>query len=541
MKDTEALPRPSLWRQLHVRAGLVALLLLLLLGGTVFVVVRTYTERSAMEVMQRSNLGLAQYVVDHQSAALIQANGQPDQERVQDLAMHVMAINPAVEVYLLNSEGRVLAHALRDFKGADPVGSRVSLAPIQKLLSTPASVLRLPLLGDDPRQGPQANAKAPGAAVSVAPLVAPPSIAPGISTPAQAGYLYIVLNSQNLQAVSASLANSNALRTLVAGLSLALLAAAVVLYLALQKLTKPLRELTTELGAFRGEQGAAPAGPPQSEIEVLRSAASAMQARIAQQFSRLEASDQLRRELVSNISHDLRTPLSSIRGYVETALLRANSVDAETRSVHLKTALRHVNVLDKRIADLFELSKLDAGRIQPTVEVFCLAELLQDVVQNYQLSAQQKGVRLHLAVGSQVTARVSADIALIERVLQNLVDNALRYTPQGGEVSLALKAQGAHLHISVSDTGSGIAQAHLPHIFERYWSANDAVPAQADFAQNGAQNTTQNPMQDTPPNTSSGLGLAIVKRILELHGSVAQVHSELMRGTRIEFVLPRAV
>jgi signal transduction histidine kinase len=531
---TDALPRPSLWRQLHVRAGLVALLLLLLLGGTVFVVARTYTERSAMEVMQRSNLGLAQYVLDHQSAALIQANGQPDQERVQDLAMHVMAINPAVEVYLLNSEGRVLAHALRDFKGADPVGSRVSLAPIQKLLSTPASVLRLPLLGDNPRQGPQAhaNAQAVGAAVSVAALAPPPSIAPGISTPAQAGYLYIVLNSQNLQVVAASLANSDALRALVAGLTLATLAAAVVLYLALQKLTRPLRELTAELGAFRGEQTDAPTRQPQSEIEVLRSAASAMQARIAQQFARLEASDQLRRELVSNISHDLRTPLSSIRGYVETALLRANSTDADMRSVHLKTALRHVNVLDKRIADLFELSKLDAGRIQPTVEVFCLAELLQDVVQNYQLSAQQKGVRLHLAVGSQMTARVSADIALIERVLQNLVDNALRYTPQNGEVTLALKAQGAHLQISVSDTGSGIAQAHLPHIFERYWSANDAAPAQADITQNIAQNTAA--------NTSSGLGLAIVKRILELHGSAAQVHSELMRGTRIEFVLPRA-
>jgi two-component system, OmpR family, sensor kinase len=200
--------------------------------------------------------------------------------------------------------------------------------------------------------------------------------------------------------------------------------------------------------------------------------------------------------------------------------------------------------LDRRIADLFELSKLDAGRIQPAAEVFCLAELLQDVVQSYQLIAQQKGVRLHLALGSQMTARVSADIALIERVLQNLVDNALRHTPQDGDVTLALTAvagqgpqiapaapalqgtpgwQGSHLQISVSDTGQGIAPAHLPHIFERYWTASDAELAPAQTAH----------------NTSSGLGLAIVKRILELHGSVAQVHSELMHGTRIEFVLPR--
>jgi signal transduction histidine kinase len=517
--------RPSLWRQLHVRAGGVALLLLLLLGGTLFWVVRHYTERSAMEVMQRSNLGLAQYVVDHQSAALIQANGQPDQARVQDLAMHVMAINPAVEVYLLNSEGRVLAHALRDFKGADPVGARVSLAPIQKLLSTPPAVLRLPLLGDDPRQGQQTGAL--GAAVSVAPLVAPPSIAPGVATPAQAGFLYIVLNSQNLQTVAASLANSDALRALLAALSLATLAAALVLYGALQKLTRPLRELTTELGAFRHETDATDTPPPKSEIAVLRSAAATMQARIAQQFSRLEESDQLRRELVSNISHDLRTPLSSIRGYVETVLLRGDGLDANTRSVHLTTALRHVNILDKRIADLFELSKLDAGRVQPTVEVFCLAELLQDVVQNYQLTAQQRGVRLGLSVGSQRQARVSADIALIERVLQNLVDNALRYTAQDGEVTLGLTAQGSQLQVSVSDTGRGIAQEHLPHIFERYWRASDVEPS-------------EHAESPSPQSTSSGLGLAIVKRIVELHGSVVQVHSELRQGTRIEFALPRA-
>jgi signal transduction histidine kinase len=527
-----AAPRPGLWRQLHVRAGGVALLLLLLLGGTVFFVARTYTERSAMEVMQRSNLGLAQYVVDHQSAALIKADGQPDQERVQDLAMHVMAINPAVEVYLLNSQGQVLAHALRDVPGPNPVGARVNLAPIQKLLATPASTLRLPLLGDDPRQVLQASRPGQGAAlaaISVAPLVVPASIGPDVATPAQAGYLYIVLNTQNLQSVAASLANSDALRALLAGLSLATLAAAVVLYGALQKLTRPLRELTAELGAFRHETDEAQARPPQSEISVLRSAAKAMQARIAQQFARLEESDQLRRELVSNISHDLRTPLSSIRGYVETVLLRGDGLDASTRSTHLKTALRHVNVLDKRIADLFELSKLDAGRVQPTVEVFCLAELLQDVVQNYQLTAQQRGVRLGLSVGSQRQARVSADIALIERVLQNLVDNALRYTAQDGEVTLGLTAQGSQLQVSVSDTGRGIAREHLPHIFERYWRASDVETPEHPESP-AAQNTQ---------STSSGLGLAIVKRIVELHGSVVQVHSELRQGTRIEFALPR--
>jgi hypothetical protein len=114
---------------------------------------------------------------------------------------------------------------------------------------------------------------------------------------------------------------------------------------------------------------------------------------------------------------------------------------------------------------------------------------------------------------------VRADIALIERVLQNLVDNALRYTAAGGEVNLSVCARGRQFEISVSDTGRGIAQEHLPHIFERYWRAGDT--------------------EESQPGTSAGLGLAIVKRILDLHGSVVRVQSELRRGTRIEFSLPQ--
>lgn len=497
--------RQPLWRQLHVRAAIVATLLLALHCGAMLAFVHHYNAQTGLETTQRMNLGLAGYVVEHQSPGLIDAQGQPDRARMKELALHVMMINPSVEVYLLDGEGRVLAHALEGLQGADPVGRRVDLAPVRELMSAPPAALRLPVLGDDPR------AEGRHSIVSVAP------VAGGNNPP---GYLYIVLNGQMLQSVAASLANSDALRTVAAGLVLSSLAAVAVLWLALRKLTRPLRELTAELGAFRNDADNTDERSFDGEIGVLRAAVRAMQRRIAQQFRRLEESDTQRRELVTNISHDLRTPLSSIRGYVETVLVRADQLDAQAREHHLRTALRHVDLLGKRIADLFELSKLDAGRVEPKVEVFCLAELLQDVVQNYQLAAQQRGVRLSLAAGSHMKAGVAADIALIERVLQNLVDNALRYTAAGGEVMLALHAKGSQLEISVTDTGRGIAQEHLPHIFERYWRATDD--------------------EATDPGASSGLGLAIVKRILDLHGSVVRVQSELLRGTRIEFALPRA-
>jgi signal transduction histidine kinase len=506
MKPAPAKAAGSVWRRLHIRAALVAAPLLLGLGAAMYVLLQHYSAQTALEAGQRMNLGLARYVVEHQPPGLIGADGRPDHGRMKELALHVMMINPAVEVYLLDASGRVLDHALEGLQGPEPVGAQVDLAPVRRLLSaTNDATVLLPVLGTDPRNAERENT------FSVA----------AVSQPGGGmGYLYIVLNGRMAQSVSASLANSVALRAMAIGAALSTVLAAAVLWIAWRQLTRPLRQLTEELESFRDDGDAHARSDAGDEIGLLRRAVQAMQQRIAQQFQRLEDADRQRRELVSNISHDLRTPLSSIQGYVETVLVRGEAIDAQARATHLRTALRHVELLGKRITDLFELSKLDAGRVEPKQEVFCLAELLQDVVQNYRLAAQQRGVSLSLAAGSHMQAKVLADIAMIERVLQNLIDNALRYTASGGTVVLAIENHGAFMQISVSDTGRGIETEHLPHIFERYWRATDA--------------------EENAAATSSGLGLAIVKRILDLHGSVVRVHSEFTRGTRFEFLLPQA-
>jgi two-component system, OmpR family, sensor kinase len=509
------------WRHLHVRAALVALPLLLLLGAAMVALLQHYSALTTFEAGQRMNLGLARYVVQHQSGSLLGIDGRPDAARMKALAGHVMSINPTVEVYLLDAQARVIGHAL-DLPGnpggdADPTGRQVDMAPMQRLLQVAAgdeSVVRLPVLGTDPRVPAQPNIF---------------TVAPVQGDGGRMGYLYIVLNGRAAQGVAANLVNSEALRAMALGAVAAASVAALVLAWVWLHLTRPLRRLASQVQDFREDPDAAPARPvtagPHDEIGLLGEAVQAMQARIQQQFRRLEDSDRQRRELMSNISHDLRTPLASMQGYVETVLVRGAQLDAGAREQHLRTALRHAAVLGRRIADLFELSTLDAGRMLPRQERFCLAELLQDVVQNYRLAAERRGVALRLAAGSHAQAQVLADIAMIERVLQNLVDNALRNTPAGGRVELAIASHGAWLQISVTDTGRGIAQQQLPHIFERYWRA-DAEPAPAERAD--------------ATTTSSGLGLAIVKRILDLHGSTVRVHSELHRGTRFEFSLPQA-
>lgn len=504
---SEAAPwRP--WQRLHVRAAALAAPLLLALGATMFFLLQHFSAQTALEAGQRMNLGLARYVVDHQPDDLIDAQGRPDRERMHALGLHVMAINPSVEVYLLDASGRVTAHALDGLQSVDPVGMQVDMAPARRLLDQQADGhLRLPVLGTDPRDAGRVNTF---------------SVAPVSSAAGGMGYLYIVLNGRQAQSVAASLSNSEALRAMAVAAGVATLLAGAVLLITWQQLTRPLRQLAEELRNFRGDDIAAGSREPADEIGVLRRAVQAMRSRIALQFRGLEDADRQRRELVSNISHDLRTPLSSIRGYVETTLLRGDTFDADARSKLLRTALRHVDVLAKRIGDLFELSKLEAGRMEPHLEVFCLAELLQDVVRNYQLGAQQRGVLLTLSAGSCVQAKVLADIAMIERVLQNLIDNALRFTPRGGAVTLVIESHGAYLQISVTDTGSGIETAHLPHIFERYWRA-----AETEAASDAKE-------------ASSGLGLAIVKRILDVHGTAVRVRSEIARGTRFDFLLPQA-
>ena len=492
-----------LLRRLHVQAALVVVPVLVARARAMSWMAATQTRAIGEQASQQLNLGLAAYIVAHQPQPLVGADGRVNRAAVQAMATQAMMINPAIEVYLLDAEGTVRAHALADVAGgADPVGARVDLAPVRALAGEARPTL--PVLGDDPRHAGRRTI------FSAAPL------------PASNGYLYVVLEGLDAQVAAQPYARSRVLPDGAMMLVAATLLAGLVLVVALVRLTRPLHRLTQRVRHFHRDEDDAGSPAARDEIGLLEDAIVAMQARIGQQLERLQEADRMRRELVSNISHDLRTPLSNIQGYVETVLLRADRLDAATREQHLRTALRHVDLLGKRIADLFQLSTLDAGRVTPRLEVFCLAELLQDVVASYQLDAGRRGVALVLDAGSQLAPMVRADLGLIERVLQNLVDNALRHTPEGGSVTLALEPRDGRVEVSVRDTGTGIAHADLPHIFERYWRAENESAA------------------TLAPGSSAGLGLAIVKRILDLHGSAVQVRSAPREGACFVFGLPVA-
>jgi signal transduction histidine kinase len=239
-----------------------------------------------------------------------------------------------------------------------------------------------------------------------------------------------------------------------------------------------------------------------------------MAQRIRTQVRDLKEVDETRRELVANISHDLRTPLASLRGYLETLVMKEDSLSAEEKRQYLTIAVEQSARLSMLIAKLFELAKLDAALASAFPEPFPISELAQDVAQKFDLAAKKKRVNL-IADFPADTPAVCADVGLIERVLENLVENALKHTEAGGRVSIKLKPGESRVSVEVGDTGCGIAPEHLPLIFDRFYR-----------------------VEKSRHDQSAGLGLAIVKRILELHESTINVESTPGAGTRFTFNLP---
>jgi signal transduction histidine kinase len=427
---------------------------------------------------------------------------------------NLVLFEPDTQLYLLDAQGKVLVST---GQAQLPAGFKVSLAPVLEAAG------RKPMpyvLGDDPeRMDSDAVIAARTVRRSVIRGDEPVS-----------GYLYVVCHKPALTE-----GRSEAFRSAFARPALAFIIGVVLLTTLLAlwiiaSVTRPLRRLTDAVARIsaRGlEEGLAQAElptPTRDELGQLTRAFEMMLATCRKQWAALRRLDHFRREGVSNLSHDLRSPLTATVACLET--LDGRWADEPTRAADralVEMALRNTRNAARLVQSLGDLAQLDEPEFKLRAEVVDAGELLDDIALRFAPRAALQNVRLSVthAEAADVTPPFAAlDIELFERAIANLIDNALKFCPAGAAITLAATADpGGPVRVSVSDTGPGIAAADLPHLFDRFYQSRQSVaPATGEGGK--------------------GLGLAIVRRIAELHGGGLAVESVLGRGTSVTLSVP---
>ncbi|MDH3252145.1 MAG: HAMP domain-containing histidine kinase [Ignavibacteria bacterium] len=485
--------RGNFFQSLYWKLSTVFLVLLVLVGAVYTYLTLFQTEMYFAETNQRLNAMLADHIVREIQPFV---DGKPNFDAMDGIFHDVMVVNPSVEVYLLDAGGEILTFSAPPDK---VTMSSVSLEPVREFIASGGTRF---VLGDNPRNAHSRKVF---------------SAAPVIMDERLYGYVYVILGGEEYDSVAQRIVDSHILTLGIRGLLLSLMGAAFIGLVSIAFVTRKLRHITKTVNLFKeGDYTQRVTVASTDELDQLGAAFNEMADTITRNIESVRHSDTLRRELIANVSHDLRTPLASMQGYIETVLMKNESLSDEERSDYLKTILSSSERLTNLVHELFELSKLETNQVRPHPEPFSLPELINDLTMKFSPQAEKLGVRLS-ATTQQGLPFVRADIGLIERVLQNLIENAIKFTPRGGMVVVEAVRTDGKVLTRVRDSGIGIPDEELPHIFNRFYRARTK--------------------HDTP---GTGLGLSIARKILELHGEEISVKSRMNEGTTFTFELPAA-
>ncbi|MFZ4621226.1 MAG: sensor histidine kinase [Bacteroidota bacterium] len=478
---------------LYWKISATFLALLLVLSAVYIYFIAFSAEMYFQEANQRLSLPIASRLLRHYQPVV---DHRLDSARLEEIYTIQKLFNPSIEVYVLDTSGTVLSHCPTN-NGVCRMS--VAIQPVKKFVAEKKPGF---MMGDDPKTETGTKTFSAG------------EIRDGTTV---IGYLYVILGSEEYDNNFKMLAGSYFLSIGTRAMTITLIAAALIGLIALLFITRNLRSIITTVREFqKGDHQARIKFTSSGELTELATSFNEMADTIVRNIEEIKTMDNLRRELVANVSHDLRTPLATIHGYIETLLIKAETLTAEERGKYLKTVLSSTDRLRMLVDELFELSKLEAQQTRPNPEPFSISELVQDISQKYLLIAEKKGIRFVCSIPRDLPLIV-ADIALIDRVIQNLADNAVKFTPSGGTVTIELRRLQDSVEVSIADTGAGIAENDIPLIFDRY--------------NKGSQ---KNMFQ----NDGAGLGLAIVKKILEVHNISISVRSTKNAGTAFSFALP---
>jgi signal transduction histidine kinase len=492
-------------RSFATRLSLALALLLLAYGAFVALLGRQVAAEQEQESLQRLSHGLAGHIVGHWPEITSINRDEAEQSARSALLSMLMTVNPGVQVYLLDANGRV-----QHYIGEPGMvrQKQVDLDPVRAFLADAV----LPLRGTDPM----------GSGV--------PRIFSAAMFPVRAGdirrpgYLYVVLDSQAREAVATQVGAERLWRGAALAAVIGLLVTLGLGLFTFRRLSLPLHHLAQRLRDYsqrsatsEGTATAPPMRPAGDEVQAIGAAFDDMKQRIESNAEREQRQVADHREMMASVAHDLRTPLTALHGHLEVLAAEA-APEATRRAAVLQAALAQSRKVGRLSQQLFELAALQSTQQVLHRERFSLDEVVTDAVQKFGFADALPAVMLHGVPPGRL--ELDGDLQLIERALTNLIDNAVRHAPGSCPVRVSLRREGTQAEIVVEDGGPG-----LP----------------GELHQRLDQGLS---LRDPPIKRSSGgiggLGLAIAQRVAVLHGGSLRPLPAPLGGTRLCLALPLA-
>ena len=488
----------SLSNRLVIKLSISFLIIIILIGVTYIFLSLLFSYKFYEETTQKLNANVAEHLIDEKfkNASPFLEDGSVNKPLFGDIMHDMMAVNRGIEVYLLNKKGEILYSVVLNHSNPSKPLEKIEIAPIKKFIEQKGEVY---ILGDDPLN--RGEKKIFSAAK--------------YQENGHEGYIYIVLKGKAFQTVSHSLFSSYILKFGVGIALLTMFFAIIIGLLSVWFLTKNLRTIIYYVNRFReGDFTGRIPNASHSDLPELSVTFNKMADTIVENIEEIKSVDVLRRELIANVSHDLRTPLTVMQGYIETLQMKKDHLTDVDSKEYLAIIKNSTQQLTQLVSQLFEYSRLEAKQIKPQKEPFAITDLVYDIQAKYELLSKEKEINLTTKFIKK-TPLVFADISLVERAIQNLIDNALKFTPTRGNVAIIVDYDDNNVIIKIKDSGAGISTEDQKYIFERFRQADDKQKSRG-----------------------VGLGLAIVKKIMELHETDIKVISKPNEGSTFEFYLP---
>lgn len=414
-----------------------------------------------------------------------------NKRKADSVFYNAMVVSPSIEVYFLDTAGKIIYYEAPD---STIKLWRIPLNNINKLIASKGEAY---ILSPDPKN-PGENKIFSAAEV--------------ISNGRKLGYIYVILGSKEYNTTKELLISSHITMLALQTFLIITVLSVLISFYYIRRLKHKYNTIIDVLQQYQSGNLAARFKGKYDEFAPITNSFNTMAELLSYNISQLKNASEERKNFIANISHDLRTPLSIASGYTETLLTTAGEqIDALQQKDYIQLVHTKLKQVEEMVKQLFELSKLDAVNFTPKKEPFIFSEILQEVVAGFGITANKKNIHLD-CVNCHELYWVNADVKMMERVIQNLVENAVKNTPGHGKIIIELQHSNNELTIVFENTGKPLSQELTQWI-------------------NGE---TGNNIHSRPPG-NIGLGLAIVKRILELHQSKLNVQTRANYGNHFSF------